>query len=318
MSGPRTVREVKRLIAHYERDLPRRGAVTPQELEDVAARFSGRRLKAHEYWEWWADLRAYAKREAWLAAKVGDLGDADALEAAIESLEERAESVELPSLGLTVIVAPASWARIQIIEDHAMLEACLQGGRHFLLERLRTGKPIKARKAADVEICPKCERPFEVGDTADLLFRTEAELSYQRGAIYAQVTALGPQPLPVGSQAEWADRIVPEEHIAILQAYHRVNLERLRRMPKPAGKDKTTALPSHWSFLFARLSARENKPAAEIMRDRSLVAIVAVQILESRRDEIQRKEAKAEAKASGGSKTHRRAPRRARSPRRGR
>lgn len=314
---PRTVRELKQLIALYERDLPRRGAVTPQELEDVTARFSGRRLRVHDYWEWWADLRAYAKREAWLAGKAGDLGDADALEAAIESLEERAESVELPSLGVTVIVAPASWARIQIIEDHALLEACLQGGRHLLLERLRNGKPIKIRKGESVEICPKCDRPLEVGDTADLLFRTEAELSYQRAAIYAQVTALGPQPLPVGSQVEWADKIVPEEQIALLQAYHRVNLDRLRRMPKPAGKDKKTALPSHWSFLFARLAARENKPAAEIMRDRSLVAIVAVTILESRRDEIQREEAKRDAKteAKARPKASRRAPRRARSPR---
>ncbi len=311
-----TVRELKNRIAHYERDLTRRGAVTPQELEEVTALFSGRRLYKDDFWKWWAELRAYAKREAWLAVKRGDITDADALEAAIEALEERAETIELPSAGLHVSVTPASWARIQIIEDHAMLELKLQATRHFLLERIREGKPIKRKRGATVELCSECERPIEAGNTVELLQRTEAELSFQMGSIYAQVTAPGPEPLPLGSVVEWVRKITPEEHITILGAYHRVNLERLRRLPAPAGRDKKTALPTHWGFLFARLAAQENKPAAEIMRDRSLVSIVAVTILEGRRDEIQRKEAKTEAAAEAGSKKARKPSRRARPARR--
>ena len=288
--------DLKRLVGHLERDLLRRDAATQEELDELREA-AGKRPRKDDYWQWWADLRAFVKRSAWIERKRGNIQDADALEVALAALEERPEFVELPSAGVNVRITPASRSRIEILEDHANLELRLETGRRYLHGLILDGKALKNR-ARIPELCPECERPLEAGDTADLLTRVTAELQYQRSCLYAQVTAPGPEPIPVGSTVEWADKITPEENLALLGAYHRVNLERLRNLPAPISTDGS-ALPSHWSFLFARQAAKEKKPAHVIMRDRSLVSIMAVAILEGHRDDIQRKEAKQKAEREG-------------------
>ena len=315
MAPRKSLGDLKRLVGHYERDLLRRNGASQDELDELREKYKpeGSRPVKDDYWQWWADLRAFIKRGAWIERKRGNIADADALENALAALEERPEFIELPSAGVNVRITPASRSRIEILEDHANLELRLEIGRRHLHGLILDGKALKNR-ARIPELCSECERPLEAGDTADLLKRITSELQYQRSCIYAQVTAPGPEPVPVGTTVEWADKITPEENLALLGAYHRVNLERLRNLPKPVATDGS-ALPQHWSFLFARQAAREKKPAHVIMRDRSLVSIIAVAILEGHRDDIQRKEAKAKAATKASAKGSRGSSRRARQPR---
>ncbi len=66
----------------------------------------------------------------------------------------------------------------------------------------------------------------------------------------------------------------------MLQAYHRTNYDLLVSMPSPRSKDGKRDLPTHWAFMFEGIAWRERRAPIEIIRDRSLVSVVAATILE--------------------------------------
>ena len=95
----------------------------------------------------------------------------------------------------------------------------------------------------------------------------------------------------------WAEKITPAEHVALLQAYHRVNLERMRDIPRPTTEDGESELPSHWSFVMAHQAHHESRPPKEIMKNRSLAAIVATLSLEGLQVEERNRKLEKEMKA---------------------
>jgi hypothetical protein len=128
-----------------------------------------------------------------------------------------------------------------------------------------------------------------------ILDRIISELGFQRSRLYAQVTA--PTPKPVDYEVDWADDITPIEDMALLQAWHRVNMDLITQLPQPRSRDGTRDLPTHWSFVFQSVAWRERRPPEEIIRDRSLVSIVTSTVLEALKAEA------ADKKSKGGKKS---------------
>jgi len=300
---------LRKRIAFYERNLKLQQLATADEIEAVASRFRGRPTK-DELWQWFAELRSLARRNEWKSAEGSGRVTADELDAALEALEGRGEYVQLASVKLVVRIVPASYDRINLIEHLEWTALRLEAAEALIRRKIDAGDDAEL-PGYDVDICPECERPRRPAALDELLARIQAEITHNRGLIYAQVTAPGPSPAPAAEGVTWASKLTPIEHVALVQAYHRVNLDLLRRLPKPMSRDGERELPTHWSFLFAQLEARTDKqiPADRFMRDRSLAAIVAAVSLEEREHESSRKKAEERQRAEAGA---RKAARRAR------
>jgi hypothetical protein len=229
---------------------------TEEELEAVAKPYKGRPSK-DDLWEWYADLKALARLRKSQETTAGRYDDADAFEAALAALEDRAESVYLPSIDLTVDVRPASWLRIMKIEKHSWWSDRLLATNVYFASDLIVEKPP---------------------DLPELQDRIMGEISLQRNLLYSEITA--PSPAPAVELVDWADRITPLEEMALVQAYHRVNYDLLATLPTPRSKDGKRELPNHWAFIFEGIAWRERRAPIEIIRDRSLVSVVAATILE--------------------------------------
>jgi hypothetical protein len=247
-------KELKNLIAFYERNMINAGLAPTDEIEKIAEQRRGARDK-DSLWDWLAELKSLARARKALEQKRGSPVKADAYEAAIAALEGRAESVWLPSLDTSVKVVPASWARILIVED------C----EYWIL------------KLHAYEIFIK-QQEEQSDDHPQILDRVITSINETRSLLYAQIAA--PTPAPVEEGIDWADKITVLEEMALKQAWHRVNLDLIARLPEPASRDGKRALPRHWSFVFQSYSWRERRPPGEIIRDRSLASIVAATVLE--------------------------------------
>ncbi len=268
--GRKTKGELKRLIDFYVRNLRNAGLATDDELASVAKSYKRNGTK-DDLWAWLGELKSLTRLRKAGAKRQGTSDRADALEAAIAALEGRAETVHLASIDKTVRVTPASWARIMIVEDLSWWVA-----RLAMYHMVLTDDDEKARDQAEQD---DPDRGLD-----ELMERVVSEISHQRRRLYAQITAPSPRPVE-DAEVEWADDITPVEDMALLQAWHRVNLDLLANMPEPTSKDGKRKLPLHWAFVFQSVAWRERRPPEEIVRDRSLVSIVASTVLEAIRSE---------------------------------
>jgi len=120
------------------------------------------------------------------------------------------------------------------------------------------------------------------------LRRIAKAMEEQRGMVYANVVAPGPE--PVEKSVSWGHRITPPENRLLMQAYHQVNYDVLSQLPEPESSDGIRSLPKSWAFLFSNLSDKEHIASADLMTDRSLASIVAVVVLQAIRDQTMRQE----------------------------
>ncbi len=243
-------------IEKYVRNLRNAQLATDKELDAVAKSYQGRGSK-DDLWEWFAELKSLARLRKSQEKAAGRYEDADAFEAALAALEDRAETVWLPSIEETVTVCPASWLRIMKIEKHA-----------WWVDRL-----LATSVALASDLLP--DKPPDLPELQD---RVIAELTKQRNGLYSEITS--PLPRPATEIVDWAEYITPLEEQAMLQAYHRTNYDLLVSMPSPRSKDGKRDLPTHWAFMFEGIAWRERRAPIEIIRDRSLVSVVAATILE--------------------------------------
>jgi hypothetical protein len=255
-------------VAFYQRNLVNAGLATEAEVATVASEFPGE--SKDELFMALAHLMSLSRRREWQGKRNGKgQPDPDALDVALRALEDRPEVVDLPTPKLTVRVVPAAWARIMRIEDLDYWLQQLVACRMLLQD--------------DMDRVEEPERTLR--ELADEIDRIRADL-------YAQVTAPGPE-LYEGDPPAWVEKITPAEETAILQAWHRVNLEPLLEMPNPKSK-KGKDLPRHWSYVFESVAWRERRPAREVTHNRSLISLVAQTVMSGLRD-ADGKQAKGEA-----------------------
>ncbi len=288
---------LKRRIEFYRRNLRLQGLATAEELEAVAKQYKGRQTK-DDLWHYYCELRSLARRNEWRNPdRPGGNLTLSELDAALEAMYGGGEFVQLPSIEQTVNVVPASYDRINLIEDLELTELRLRAARTELRKAIVRGDDISL-PGYDVDICKECNRPRRPEGIDETLERLRKEITHYRGLIYTQVLAPGPAPVDDAEPVPWADQITALEHVAILQAYHRVNHDLLQRLPEPVSRDGKRNLPAHWSFLFAQLEARtkHRTKAATFMRDWSLPAIVAALTMESIENEEQRARAREESR----------------------
>jgi hypothetical protein len=250
-----TKKSLRGRVETYVRNLRNADLATKKELEAVAKRYHGR--TKDDLWEWFAELKSLARLRKSQEVKAGRYEDADAFEAALAALEDRVESVHLPSIDTTVEVRPASWLRIMKVEKHAWWSDRLLATSVALASDLLPDKPP---------------------DLPDLQDRVINEIATQRNGLFSEIIA--PSPAPATEMVEWAELITPLEEGALMQAYHRTNYDLLAQLPTPRSKDGKRELPNHWAFIFEGLAWRERRAPIEIIRDRSLVSVVAATILE--------------------------------------
>lgn len=257
-------------IAFYRRNLVNIGLATVEEVMAVVDAIPKQATKddlhmAH------AKLMSFGRRREWQHRKNGHTApavDPESLDAALSALEERAEVVELRRSpeAVRLVIVPASYARIVMVEDLEFWVQRLESIRLYLQH-------------------PQCPDP----EPAERLVRVDRELEHQRAMLFTQVAAPTAAPATGEEPAPWARDLRPEEAVALLQAWHRVNLEPLRRLPKPAGRTGET-LPPHWSILFQSIAWREKRPPSEIVRDRSLLSIAVQGVIESIREAARERE----------------------------
>ena len=266
-------REIKRRIEHLKRNLVRGRIAVEAEIEAVLAKHN-ERSEQHRDLFIWADLRVLAAVNQ--KGKGGRGGHTpDALAAAILALEEAAEFVWMPSLKRTLAVVPAGWNKINAIERCEWWLPRLEAGRLMLMNDKAEGR----RSKADPVPCDACGRPLHPGNVDELIEAISVEIANFRAWIYAHVTS--GSPAPAKERAPWANQITVLEHMALIQAWHRVNTDIVSRIPRPVSKDGQREQPTHWSWLFAHQADYQSKPPTEIMENQSLAALIAVISLEA-------------------------------------
>lgn len=274
-----TTDQIRRRIANLTFGLERSGLATEEEIASVAARFEGN-SEIDVLWEHWAELKALGLARISQRKKAGPVTE-NQLELAAQALAEKPEEVYLPSLKQKFRIHPASYARIERIEEHSFWINMLEAARSLLLLETTEGKHTPASAG---NICPQCGRAREPGQLDDLLKRIREELTYQRAALYGQVVAPGPAPHETDTGepvlVDWGNRLTPLEDALLMQGYHRVNYDVVRGLPEPRSADNERELPRSWAFLFASISMKENRPARSVMRDPSLASIIATFVLE--------------------------------------
>lgn len=283
-----TVRALKRLIDVQKRNLIRSHLATPAEVAAVEKKHQERPAR-HRWIFIWGDLRVLIAVK--MTAKGGGKVPPDALAAAILALEEAPETVWLPSLKRQVDVCPASWDKINAIERCDWWLPRLEAGRFVLMHDTENGRPTKADSRA---VCEACERPTHPGNLDELLTEIGQESAHMRAWIYAHVTS--GSAAPAEEPVSWASEITVVEHTALVQAYHRVNTDIIRRLPKPMSRDGEREQPRHWSFLFAHQADHQEVPPKEIMRNQSLASLIAVVSLEAISHQALQKKGKVDAK----------------------
>ncbi len=252
-----TRKKLENRIASLDKLLRIEKLATDAELDSVASSHPGKTKE--QLWLRYAELRSFARRKEWQARRQNRRGDADSFETALAALEDRAEIVELPSLNRTFRISPASWLRIMRVEDLDWWILRLGAARLLLKYDAGRGEPID--------------------DLDETLGKIQEEVSHCRSLLYAEVTAEGPAPLyePI----DWGDRITPDEEMLLMEAWHRVNTDILRRLPRPMSKKDGKELPNTWAMVFQSVAWRERRPPIEIVRERSLVSICAETALEA-------------------------------------
>lgn len=292
---------LKKKVAFYERVLKRQNLATADEIEAVARKHPGR--KKDDLWARYAELRSLARRNEWVNAAASGEITTDEMEAALEALEGRGELVELASVKAIVRVVPASYERINLVEDLELAQRRLQDAHEALRAAIERGDDLEL-PGYDVDACPECRRPRRPAQLHELLAGFRKEIAHYRGLIYSQVTAPDPKPVDDAKPPPWSSKITPLEHLALVQAYHRVNMDLLRRLPRPVSRDGERELPAHWSFLFSQLEARTKHrlPAKHFMREYSLAAIVAALTQEQMEHEAEKKRAETETRQSRGAR----------------
>jgi len=296
-----SAKELKGRIQLFQRNIIRSSPTAKKEVEEIVGEFKGKRDK-DSLWEHWAQLKVLATTV--MAAKTPSTTPPkiteESLEAAVIALSDETVKIHLPSLKTDVEIHPASFKRIEIIEEHAWNMVRLEAARVFLVQEESEGRiPMKVRG----EICTACNRPLEPHDLHETVDRITEELSFQRNCLYAQIVA--PGPAPVKEPVDWADRIIPGEDQLLMEAYHQTNYDVVTRLPQPASRDGLRTLPKSWGFLFSHQAEKEHRKPAELMKDRSLNSVIAVLILEAIREQTAKSEAKADAKRPGKNKKSR-------------
>lgn len=322
-------RELQSQVEFLERNVVRRGQATQAEIDELRQKHKERRrdqgrkrANMEDLWRWWADLKSFWRREESGAVHTGRVGapkrklGPDPLDAALKALEDRPEYVELPSVGLFVRVTPASWDRIQEIESLDWWLMRCEAARWLVRDRVKES----GRLPDDTPPCGECGRPMEPVELDQIGKDIRQQIVLLKGLIFRQITAPGPEPAVQQIAGDgivraivrtvkwllgklelepvrWGSKITPAEHVALLQAYHRVNLERMRNIPRPTTEAGDSELPSHWSFVFAHQAHHESRPPKEIMKTRSLAAIVATLSLEGLQVEDRNKKLEKEMKA---------------------
>lgn len=247
-------------IPRLERVLKAADLASVGELKALAERYRGGAFA--DYCEWCRKLSTFARRQEWKARATGDNQAADVWELAQAALEDRAEVVDLASVKRKVSVRPASWARIMQVED------C-----DWWLLRLSAARLALRNKADDGE---------KIENLDDLMGQIRREIASVRSILYAQITA--PTPAPVDESVDWANRITPIEEGRLLQAWHDVNTDILRRLRAPKSKKDGSSLPPSWSMLFQSVAWRNNEYPKHIIQNWSLVAICAENMIEAMKE----------------------------------
>lgn len=257
-------------IPRLERVLKAAELASVEEIETLAKRYKGGAFA--DYCEWCRRLSTFARRQEWKARTQGDSRAADLWELAQAALEDRAEVVDLPSIKRRVSVKPASWARIMLVEDCDWWLMRLSAARLTLKKSADDGETIK--------------------DLDAIMGAVRQEINHTRAILYAQITA--PTPAPVDEMVDWADKIVPTEEARLLQAWHDVNTDILRRLRAPQSQRDGSTLPPSWSMLFQSVAWRNNEYPRHIIQNWSLVAICAENMIEAMKeaDRDQRSKAK--------------------------
>jgi hypothetical protein len=230
---------------------------TDAEIASVAESYPGR--TKHELYLRWAELRAYARGRRWQAQKYGDRQKAELWEVAQAALEDRAEVVELISVKQKVSVCPASWARIMTVEDCDWWLMRLCAARLVLKNDADKGEPIE--------------------NLDETLEKIRTEIAHTRAVLYGEVTA--PSPAPANAPVDWADSITPIEEAQLLQAWHDVNTDILKRLRAPVSKRDRSPHPPSWSMVFQSVAWRNNEYPRTIIHDWSLVSICAENVIEA-------------------------------------
>lgn len=283
------ISELRNRIAFLQRNLIRSRLATKEELDTVASRFAKARSK-DALWEYWAELKAVAIARAIKRGPRVGLSE-ESLQAAVEALSDQTCDVTLISINETFTIYPASYKRIEVLEEHAWWVARLEAARTLLIQSANKGSPHYLSQSD--EVCSQCNRPLSPGRFNELLQRIQEECEYQRAMLYAQVTITGPA--PAKEPVDWAAKITPAEDLLLMEAYHRVNYDVIMRLPEPKSQDNQRSLPRSWAFLFSHQANRERRPSVEVMRDRSLGSVVAVLVMEAIRHESLKKKGKVDA-----------------------
>ena len=261
-------RQLRDRVAFFRRNLVNHGWATEEEVDSVAQSFPG--ATKDDLWQQLAMLMTYGRRGEWKGARSKETeARADELDVALSALEDRPETVELPSVNdgdgpMRVTVRPGNWARLNRIDDCDFWRWRLEAARIYLRQEIEAGR--------------------DVDEFDDWTRRIEEELNWTRAMIYAHATAPGTEPWKEPEPPAWCYKLTPVEELMLIQAYHRVNLEPMTLMPKPRGRDGKSELPRHWAFLLQSVSWREKRPVREVIHDRSLVSIVAEATLEGIRN----------------------------------
>ncbi len=288
-----TIGELQDRVAFLYRNLNRSGFATDTTLNAVRARFkesSPKNGDKDSLWEEWAELRAIAISGA--TRNRSGLTE-DSLDAALLALKEESSVIEIPSLDETFPICPASWARIILIEEH-----------EWWLRRLEAAKAILSSEASQgvsnrfvmEKRCTACGGVTEPGSLKKLMNEVTVEIKYQRGMIYANVTA--PTAAPVENPVDWVDELAIVEETAMMQEYHRVNYDTIQQLPDPVSADGQRELPKSWAFLFQGLEERTHKPASHFMKNRALAPIIATIVLETIKSQAAKKDVKNKPKST--------------------
>ncbi len=265
--------ELRERIAFLYRNLDRSGFTTKEFLVSIRDRFNKGKRNKDSLWEEWAELRAIAISGA--TRKKSGLTE-DALTAALSALKEEVSVIHVPSIDQSFSVCPASWARINIIEEHEWWLRRLEAAKSILTVEADHGVP---NRFVIEKRCTACGGITEPGSLKQLLNDVSAEIRFQRGMILANVVA--PTPAPITEPADWVDDVTVVEEELLKQTYHRVNFDVIQQLPDPVSADNQRNLPRSWAFLFQSLEERTHKPAAHFMKNRALASIIATIVLET-------------------------------------
>ena len=197
-----SLKQLRDRTAFMKRNLIRGGLASEQELDEIAAPLKGDRSK-DAAWAIWAEYKAIAiarakNRDPDAAPAV----DEESLEVAVAALADRPAVVELPSIKQRLVVCPASYSRIELLEGHAWWLARLEAARAILLQDATAGT---YNKHVAAEICEACERPLSPGNLDETIKRIQQEMTEQRAWVYAHVVA--PTPAPADKPVAWANSV---------------------------------------------------------------------------------------------------------------